>query len=124
VTEWRVLAHPAVVQEIDDAALYYENSQPNLGGDFADAVAKTIRQLYGYPKAYSEYMRGWRRIVTDTFPYLMVYAIRGKTVYVATLQHGRRNPAVIKKTVRSRPIRGGEYRPLNGQQRSGAGISN
>jgi len=112
VAKWQVLIHPGVNVEVAEASKQYEDAAPNLGGSFRHAVANATRQLQGFPKAYREYMRGWRRVVLPRFPYLMIYQVRGKSVYVATVQHAHGNPVTIKKTIRSRPISSGEYQPL------------
>lgn len=112
MTEWDALTHLSIRAELFDAVQYYGGIDPHLGNDFNFAFITALESIPHFPLSRREYMRGWRRTFTSTFPYMIIYAVRGKKIYIATLQHTHRNPATIKQTIRKRPISSPDYQPF------------
>lgn len=50
----RVLSHPEADEELEAAALWYEERQPGLGHDFLDQFEHTLRRIVAEPER-------WRR---------------------------------------------------------------
>lgn len=116
MTEWRVRTHKLIRREAVEAADFYDTVSPSSGAAFTTALVRTLRKLDNYPRSRREYIRGWRRLKVDGFPYIIIYGVRGKTIYAATLQNQLRDPATIKRTIRERPIRRKEdYDPFQNQ---------
>lgn len=102
MTSWVVESHLAVRGDIDEAVTYYDSLNPNLGSDLNAAVARCLKQLPIFPESRREYLPGWRRVVVPRFPYLLLYAVRGKTVYVTALVHARRDPKAVQALLTER----------------------
>jgi len=102
MSDWVVESHLAVRGDIDAAVAYYDSLNPNLGSDFSAAVARCLVQLPVFPESRREFMPGWRRMVVPKFPYLVLYAVRGRTVFVAAVVNARRDPKTIQATLSDR----------------------
>lgn len=61
-------------QEIFDGWKWYEEEQPGLGDRFEDEVFRKIDLIAANPLHYP-LKKGTREVVTDKFPYLIVYRI-------------------------------------------------
>ena len=91
---WRV--HPAAVEELSAAALWFDDRRPGLGDEFMDAVSSATRSVldptitWGHylarkstPQLYARSVRG--------FPYDIVYVIDDSDdVLVLAYAHERR----------------------------------
>lgn len=51
----RVVSHPEADEELEAAALWYEQRQPGLGDDFLDQFERTLRRIVAEPER-------WRKI--------------------------------------------------------------
>ena len=89
--------HPAAEEELQAAALWYEEQLPGLGARFLDAVAGAVGQIEVFPAAGSPLprrVRGHllrRRLVAE-FPFALVYLEHGGLLTVLAVAHARRRP--------------------------------
>ena len=88
----RVLSHPEADEELEAAALWYEQRQPGLGDDFLDQFERTLRRIVAEPER-------WRKIRGDNcklnfhrFPYAIVYSVRADALYIKAVMHLHRRP--------------------------------
>jgi hypothetical protein len=80
-------------------ALYLENRQPGDGSRFFDcfdAVLKKIEEnALGYPRLESITTdRNIRRVLFETFPYLVIYEILADETVVEAVRHVSQEPGV------------------------------
>jgi hypothetical protein len=48
----RVVRHPEVPQELEAAAVWYEDRQPGLGGDFLEEYQATVSRILAAPERW------------------------------------------------------------------------
>ena len=79
-------------QEVDDAVLWYNEREDDLGRRFLDELDRAVRLVRTYPKASTEIEAGIRRCLLARFPYSLVYGIDEETIVVIAVAHLHRRP--------------------------------
>ncbi len=87
-----VVSHPEAEQELEGAALWYEQRQPGLGDDFLDEFERTLRRIVAEPERWRKIRGDNRKLNFDRFPYAIVYSVRGDTLYIKAVMHPHRRP--------------------------------
>jgi plasmid stabilization system protein ParE len=88
----RVVSHPEADDELEAAALWYEERQPGLGNDFLDEFERTLRRIVLEPDRWRKIRGGSRKLNFHRFPYAIVYDVRADALYVKAVMHLRRRP--------------------------------
>ncbi len=84
--------HPEAEAELLEAAAYYEDCEPGLGGDFLYEVYSAIQNILAYPQAWPVLEDEIRRCLTSRFPYGVLYSIEADAIYVLAIMHLHRHP--------------------------------
>ena len=96
---WR--EHPAARAEVRDAAVWYDTEEAGLGTRFADAVEDGVTFIRTWPTVAPLFRDDarvpLRRKALDTFPYGIIYIIRGDEVIVIAYAHERRRPGYWRR---------------------------
>lgn len=92
-----VRLHPEAERELRQAVEYYEDAQRGFGHEFASEVTQTFGRIAGFPYAWSMIDPDIRRAIVNRFPYAVIYAIRGNTIFVLAIAHFRRKPGYWKE---------------------------
>jgi hypothetical protein len=71
----RVIRHPEVPQELEAAALWYEERQPGLGEDFLVEYQATLGRILREPKRWRIIRADNRKLNFHRFPYAIVYSV-------------------------------------------------
>jgi plasmid stabilization system protein ParE len=92
-----LVTEPEARQELEDAAWWYEQQRPDLGGRFLNAVAATLDRIVRFPKAgapvpYAPPELGARRAPVKRFPYHVVYLETPQAIHILAFAHDRRRP--------------------------------
>jgi plasmid stabilization system protein ParE len=92
-----LLIEPEAQEELEDAALWYEEQRPGLGGRLLVVVSATIDRIRRLPQAgapvpYIPEDLPARRVAVKGFPYHVVYLITPEAIRVLALAHRRRRP--------------------------------
>lgn len=87
-----VVSHPEADHELEAAALWYEERQPNLGNDFLDEFEHTLRRIVAEPERWRKIRGGNRKLNFHRFPYAIVYSVRGDALYIKAVMHLHRRP--------------------------------
>jgi plasmid stabilization system protein ParE len=98
----RLRALPEVSDDIAEAALWYRQEHHDLGAKFTDAVYVFLEEIFATPLTrrlvYKEYRRGF----IHRFPYAVYYRVSKDEVVISLVFHTARNPATIRRILRSR----------------------
>jgi ParE toxin of type II toxin-antitoxin system, parDE len=87
-----VIRHPEVPQELEAAALWYEERRPGLGDDFLEEYQATMARVLADPKRWRKIRRDNRKLNFHRFPYAIVYSVSADTLYVKAVMHLHRRP--------------------------------
>ena len=88
----RIVSHPEADQELEAAALWYEQRQPGLGDDFLDDFTATLRRIEKEPERWRILRGENRKLNFDRFPYAIVYSASTDTLFVKAVMHLHRRP--------------------------------
>lgn len=95
---YEVRLEERVLNDFEEAFLYYESISPTLGDNFNRMFLLAIEKLSINPQHYYNLTKKLRRISLGKFPYLLVYKIDGNDVIVAGLFHRSSKPSSWRKT--------------------------
>ena len=88
----RVVSHPEADQELEAAALWYEERQRDLGNDFLDEFQRTLQRILADPKRWRKIQGDNRKLNFDRFPYAIVYSVHDEVLYIKAVMHLHRRP--------------------------------
>jgi plasmid stabilization system protein ParE len=117
----RVIVRPLALEDVSEAATWYEEQCPGLGEELADEVVKAIRRAGESPELFRVLRPrdGMRRVLTERFPYRIFFSIVGEALYVHAVLHGcaARSPmagAIVETRSRESAL---PHRPLGAIRR-------
>ena len=87
-----VIFSELAIQELDDAARFYEMEFEGLGERFRKEVEKAVLRISEYPEAWSVERGEIRKCVLHKFPYKILYSIEGDHIFVIAVAHQHRKP--------------------------------
>lgn len=87
-----LLLDPEANREIRQAAEFYEDSRQGLGLEFLDAVESAFNHIQQHPRTWRILKGRFRRYLLQRFPYGLIYAVEGQTIFVAAVMHLKRKP--------------------------------
>lgn len=87
-----VVSHPEADEELEAAALWYDQRQPGLGNDFLDQFQRTLRRIVAEPEGWRKIRGENRRLNFHRFPYAIVYSVDADVLYVKAVMHLHRRP--------------------------------
>jgi plasmid stabilization system protein ParE len=88
----RVVSHPEADEELEAAALWYEQRQPGLGDDFLDQFEHTLRRIVANPRRWRSIRGDNRKLNFQRFPYAIVYSVRADVLCIKAVMHLYRRP--------------------------------
>lgn len=77
--------------------LWYEELQPGLGEHFLDEFEIMTHNLQQNPLNFPVVFKNKRRQVFPIFPYYNSFKMKGKTIRLLAVVHGKRHPGVWRK---------------------------
>jgi plasmid stabilization system protein ParE len=89
----RVIVRPLALEDIAEAATWYEDQGSGLGEELTDEIIKAVRRAQESPHLFRivRPRDGLRRVLTERFPYRVFFSIIGETLYVHAVLHGARH---------------------------------
>lgn len=88
--------HPDAIDELIDAAHFYEECQIGLGHRFLDAVDVSLTTIQRHPLIGRADELGRRKYQVRKFPYVLIYKINNNCVYILAVAHTSRKPGYWK----------------------------
>lgn len=80
-------------EDMQKAAKWYNEQQAGLGERFLSEVIKTLRLTETNPLHYEEkFIKKFRFAPVHSFPYLVVFKIKGDLIVINAVFHTSRNP--------------------------------
>ena len=90
---WRVSIRATAEADLSETWVWYERQQTGLGDEFLVSVAEMLTRMEDSPEQFSVYYRGFRRALTQRFPYKIFFRIEGDAVIVFRVLHAARDHA-------------------------------
>jgi len=94
-----VVSHPEADQELEAAAVWYEERQPGLGDAFIDQFERTLRRIVAEPDRWRKIRGDNRKLNFRRFPYAIVYSVGADAIYIKAVMHLHRRPFYWKDRV-------------------------
>lgn len=100
---WQVVVRPETGDDVQEAAAWYDERQPGLGGDFVEEVLKVFSALAENPllnsRRHPRKNIRWR--YPERFPYRVIYEVLEdeKLVVVAAVLHAARHDREWRKRI-------------------------
>ncbi|MCY4613368.1 MAG: type II toxin-antitoxin system RelE/ParE family toxin [Nitrospira sp.] len=88
----KLIVDPEAFLEVRNAAVFYEDSQPDLGKTFLASVEAATEEIVRHPLRWRKIKGKFRRYLVHGFPYGLIYAVQDDTIYVAAVMHLKRKP--------------------------------
>ena len=95
----RIVFRRAAMREFDDAADRYDEQRPGLGEEFIVEIDQAVAKAAASPTRYPIVFGDVRRTVARRFPFSVYFRVRGDSMVVLSVFHGRRNPAIWQRRV-------------------------
>jgi len=90
VSRYRILE--AAAEELEQAAIFYQEASDSLGQDFIDEFESTMERVLHMPEAWAAFDPEYRRCLFRRFPFALVYRIEAGVVIVTSVFHQKRRP--------------------------------
>lgn len=82
-------------EAIEDARCaysWYDDQLPGLGEGFLFELEMVFEKLKQHPQHYSFVFDDFRDVRLNRFPYLVIFKIEGRKVYINSIKHSKRKP--------------------------------
>jgi len=88
-----VIFRPQAVEDVVEAAAWYETHAPGLGEQLIDEILSATHRAQENPELFRIVRRedNVRRVLTKRFPYRIFFSVAGETLYVHAVLHGARH---------------------------------
>lgn len=83
---------PLALEDINDIVCWYEKKQEGLGDRFLNSVFETGESLKKVPFGFQSGYKETREAIIPTFPYVLIYSIENRIIYVHSVFPTKRNP--------------------------------
>lgn len=90
----KVILEREAEAEMVEAAQFYNEQQPGLGGDFLDKVDLALDRIAAIPRRFAFYRgsRIVRSVCLERFPYRLLFVVEPKRVSIVAVAHLHRHP--------------------------------
>jgi plasmid stabilization system protein ParE len=89
--------HPETEEEINEGVDFYLKKRLGIEVEFIDELEAAVRRLIKDPSFPREFDAPYRRVVTDRFPYQIVYRLSGERILIVAVMHQSRRPYYWKE---------------------------
>lgn len=78
--------------EIEDARVYYNLQQENLGERFKEHIKQSVDSIAQLPMLYPKITDELHRVIVHKFPYSIFYALFDEKIVIVSVAHQHRKP--------------------------------
>lgn len=89
---WAVRFHDGANEEFLNSVSYYDERRRGLGEAFVGEVEKATGLLRLHPKLGAPVRGGFRMLVVNRFPFVIIYRANPDGLYVIAVAHTSRRP--------------------------------
>lgn len=89
---YRIVVLEQVYEELNKAALYYEERQVDLGKSLVEEWEKAVISIQKNPELYAKKYKNFRQSVISRFPYIIVFELEETEIIIYHLIHAQRHP--------------------------------
>lgn len=93
----RVVLRRAAQAEFLEAISWYNQRRSGLGEEFVHEIESAINRAAQSPTLYPLASGDVQRTVARRFPYSIFFRVRGETLVVLAVFHGRRDPQIWQR---------------------------
>ena len=95
----RVVVRPPAMEDVANAATWYEDQRVGLGGELIDEIVRATQRAQASPNLFRIIRKRGeiRRALTDRFPYRIFFSVVGDTLYVHAVLHAARHDSHWKE---------------------------
>lgn len=86
--------HPQAVEELREAAQFYQSKVSNLGNDFLDELERSIQRIVEAPQRFAFVHKKTRRSSMTRFPYGIYFRESGEHIRIIAVKHHSRDPSL------------------------------
>ena len=90
--EERLEFHPEAGSEVVQAHLWYLKLGESLGQRFLDEYHRSRDRVLENPRSFPRTYKVYRYCLLNTFPYKIIYRLKGAIVYVLAFAHASKRP--------------------------------
>lgn len=102
----RILILPEVLNDIKDAADWYEGTgDSGLGERFIDTFYESHSNLMSHGEIHRKVYRNFRKVLLRPFSYKLFYRLKGNVCAIALVIHEARDPKNIHRLLDDRDSR-------------------
>jgi plasmid stabilization system protein ParE len=98
----QLIIRPEAEADLADAAVWYDNREPDLGLDLISEAHSAIMRALKSPQSFTRLRRNpeVRRVLTQRFPYRVFFIVRSDAIVVFAALHAARHDRGWKHRVR------------------------
>ena len=83
---------PAAVNELSEAAAFYDRERPGLGDRLVEEFERVVALLIENPELGRGIGQNLRSIVLDRFPFRVIYSLEDFGIRIIAVAHQKRRP--------------------------------
>ncbi len=88
----KVIYHPEATLDVEEAYGFFERREPGLGADFRDDIDDAVGRIRENPDGYAEAELGFRRCVSRSFRFWVIFGVDDETIFIQAVVDSRRDP--------------------------------
>lgn len=91
-SNYQIEFHPEAIRETREAIAWYRERNEESAAEFRALVKSAEELIERSPESWAAYLLETRGFRFQRFPFVLVYVIRDKTIFVVALAHTKRKP--------------------------------
>ncbi len=97
----QLIVRPSAVEDVVEAAAWYEKQAEGLGEDLVNEVVRAIHRAASDPERFRVVRRNGeiRRVLTERFPYRIFFSILNNKLFVHAILHGAQHDRRWKQRI-------------------------